>query len=158
MRALAVFAIFLFLFFGCIGSQEKAAPQQEEPVRIYGTVLNGSDAPVKAQENASAANATPSPPTPQLPKGKCSIDEASVERDFASHYYKFTVNFTGFAQNSTLQWVCDNTVAKERLAGTPALGMPLFEIVSCDFPAKPRKDFIAVSIDGVECGNVSTRG
>jgi len=89
--------------------------------------------------------------------GTCSIDSASIERDLASFYYKWNVNFDGFSDGDVLTWVCDNTVAKKKISSDPVWGMPRFDILSCDFPGKPRGDEINVSIGGVPCGKVSTK-
>ena len=89
--------------------------------------------------------------------GACSIDGASIERDMASFYYKWKVDFDGFSDGDMLTWVCDSTVAKKRITSDPIWGMPRFEVLSCDFPSKPREDYINVSISGVPCGKVPTR-
>ncbi len=89
--------------------------------------------------------------------GNCSIDSASIEKDLATFYYKWTVHFDGFADGDVLTWACDNTVAKETLSSDPVWGMPRLEALSCDFPSRPVGDYINVSISGVPCGQVPTR-
>jgi len=89
--------------------------------------------------------------------GTCSIDSASIERDFSSYYYKWTVYFDGFSDGDVLKWVCGNTVASKRITSDPIWGMPRLEVLSCDFPSAPAEDYIDVSIGGVLCGKVSTR-
>ncbi|MFA6213780.1 MAG: hypothetical protein WC717_00695 [Candidatus Micrarchaeia archaeon] len=89
--------------------------------------------------------------------GECSIDNATVVRDFSSYTYVWAVAFGGFSDGDTMTWACDNTVAKKAIRGDPVLGMPLYEILSCDFPGEPRGDYINVSISGVQCGQVYTR-
>jgi len=89
--------------------------------------------------------------------GTCSIGSAGMERDFSSHYYKWTVYFDGFSDGDVLAWVCDSTVARKKISSDPVWGMPRFETLSCGFPGTPREDYINVSISGVPCGKVSTR-
>jgi len=89
--------------------------------------------------------------------GNCSIDGASIEKDLASYYYKWKVDFDGFSGGDTLIWVCDSTVARKTIESDPIWGMPRFELLSCDFPGRPSADYINVSISGVPCGKISTR-
>jgi|GEM_PF-2916919 len=89
--------------------------------------------------------------------GNCSIDSASIERDLASYYYKWKVDFDGFSDGDTLTWACGNTVSRKKLSSDLIWGMPLFEVLSCDYPSRPADDYISVSISGVQCGKVSTR-
>ena len=89
--------------------------------------------------------------------GTCSIDNASIERDLAAFYYKWTVYFDGFSDGDTLTWVCGNTVSKKKLSSDPIWGMPRLDMLSCDFPGMPSVDYIDVSISGMPCGKISTR-
>ena len=90
-------------------------------------------------------------------RGSCHIDMASVERDLSAHSYRWTLYFSGFEAGDEMTWACDNTVAKKKIAADMVFGMPLYDILSCDFPGAPRGDAINVSIEGVPCGQVPTR-
>lgn len=87
----------------------------------------------------------------------CYINESTIKKDFGSHYYEFTVHFTGFEPQDEIVWVCDYTTAKKQIGEAFGFGMPKKETLSCDYSESPRKDFIDVSIGGTGCGRVSTR-
>lgn len=86
----------------------------------------------------------------------CYIDQSSVKRDLASHYYEARVQFTGFSPQDELVWVCDRTTTRHTLGGDGALGMPLYSDIYCDFASQPENSAIEVSIGSFSCGSIST--
>lgn len=95
---------------------------------------------------------------PQTAK-TCYIDQASVKRDLANYYYAATVQFTGFAPQDKLVWICGHTTTTHTLGGEIGgpVGMPLYSDIYCDFNGKPIQDEIEVSIGNFSCGSISTR-
>lgn len=87
----------------------------------------------------------------------CSIDQSSVKRDLASYYYEARVQFSGFAPEDEIVWVCDYTTTRQKLGGGGAMGMPLYSEIYCDFAGRPKNSTIEVSVGGVSCGGISTR-
>ena len=88
----------------------------------------------------------------------CQIDQTSVKRDLGNYVYEARVNFSGFAPQDELVWVCDHTTTRHPLGGGGAvLGMPLYSDIYCDFTGRPINDSIDVSIGSVSCGSISTR-
>ena len=94
---------------------------------------------------------------PQTAK-TCYIDQSSVKRDLVNYVYEARVQFTGFAPQDELVWVCDHTTTTHPLGGGgAAMGMPLYSDIYCDFAARPVNNNIDVSIGNVSCGSISTR-
>ena len=88
----------------------------------------------------------------------CYIDQTSVKRDLANYVYEARVQFTGFAPQDELVWVCDRTTTRHPLGGGgAAMGMPLYSDIYCDFTSRPTSGSIDVSIGSVSCGSISTR-
>lgn len=93
---------------------------------------------------------------PNVPSNaNCSVNLTG--RNAESDYYEMRVDFTGFAPEENITWTCDYTTINRMIGGTAVVGMPLYEIISCDYSEKPRKDFIEVFVGGLKCGQVSTR-
>lgn len=90
------------------------------------------------------------------PRGNCSIDGSSIVRDLQAYRYQMAVHFEGFSPADKLTWICDYTTATRTLGGDGAAGMPAMEIISCNYPEKPRKGYIEVYVGETLCGKVPT--
>ena len=80
-----------------------------------------------------------------------------TKKDLQGYYYEMQVDFDGFLPGDNITWKCGYTIAKKAITGDPTFGMPRQEIISCDFSSRPPYDTIPVSVDGAECGEISTR-
>ncbi|MCX8175417.1 MAG: hypothetical protein N3E51_04385 [Candidatus Micrarchaeota archaeon] len=88
------------------------------------------------------------------PKG-CNV--SVLERNLADYYYKMRVEWEGFDAPVKLSWVCDGTNRTNTYLEDPVLGLQKYEIIDCKFSGRPKRDFIFVSVNGIGCGQVSTR-
>ena len=117
-----------------------------------GTVWIKADGVVCAEKNLTVLQEGQS----QAAK-KCWIDETTLDRGSQSYHYAVTVYYEGFSETDAMAWICDNTTATSVLGPGPFGGMSTMKRISCDYPQRPEKDYMEVSIGKTPCGRLSTR-
>jgi hypothetical protein len=104
----------------------------------------------------TCANVTLKVKAPIYDQRTCYIDQGSVVRDLANHYYEAKVYFRGFQPEDNVSWHCDNTWAYSSIGSGPGVGMPLYKTIYCQFPSQPQEYFIDVYVGQIKCGDIQT--